>query len=335
MTLVNEENKEKFFTSFQSLVSYLLENSGIQEEDLPPLLETFLSSKLATEQDVTDNTNVQGLITVTTAATAARKAIEEWVQLAPESLDTLHEIATALQNDPEIIQKLFDLLAGKASKKDLDKRQLTSNVDFNKESWDEFFTWGAAGFAAMNAGIYHGVATAGRIGLSAEYADIAPEEECNLNISVSVEQYRVVTLTQGNFISDQVRIPVNHLNQVEQLSFLKNGVRSPVLLEDIDSSSETELLISNTDWLVDDEIKLVFITHVPMSMPKKVYVAATTYAQGADFYRSAKTINGTLQTQTYLTSNVWRSNSMDLSFTIETIISAINDAIPDDEANPQ
>lgn len=331
MSLVNEENKTRFFTSFQSLVDYLLENSGIQEEDLPAILEAFLTANLATDTDVLENTNTERVITVSTAAVAARKAIEEWVQLAPDSLDTLQEISTALQNDPEIIQKLFDLLSGKASQSDLDKRQLTSNVDFAKAEWDAFFNWNSAGFNSVKAGIYHGVATAGRLGLLTQYPDVPEDENCNVTVSVSTEQYKIYTLTAANFIGEQVRLPINHLNQIDKVSFTVNEERVVVPTEDIDTESETEILVSNVSWQEGDLISLTFLTHVPMSLTKRVYAAVTTYAQGAEFFRTAKVLNGTLQTENMMVPNVWRSSSMDLEFTIDTIISAINEAIPDDE----
>lgn len=329
MSLINEENKTKFFSSFQSLVDYLLENSGIQEEDLPPILTAFLTSNLASEEDVSNFTNVDKVITVATAQQSARKAIEEWVQLAPDSLDTLQEIATALQNDPDILQKMFDLIAGKANQSDIDKRQVYSNIDFSSASWDAFFTFGAGGLSSKPSAIYHGVATTKRLRIADQYPNVPETEKCNVTVSISTEQYRILTLTEGNVIGDAIRLPVNHLNQVAKLHFVKNDVLYPVELDAIDSSSETELLITGTDWIADDVITMIFITHVNMEMTKRVFVNVATQAQGADFYRTAKIHNGSLQTENILEANVWRSSSLDLSYTIETIISAINEAIPD------
>ena len=329
MSIINEQNKTRFFTSFQALVDYLMENSGIQEEDLPAILEAFLTSKLATDTDVLENTNTDRVITISTAATAARKAIEEWVQLAPESLDTLQEISTALQNDPDIIQKLFDLIAGNASKKDLDKRQLYSNIDFSSADWDGFFTWSGGGLFTKNAAIYHGVATSKRLGIPSQYPNVPEDEKCNVTVSIASEQYSVITLTEANFIGEQVRIPLIHQNEQANLHFLKNGTVYKVEQADIDVSAETEILISNVDWLVGEVIDLVFITNVSMGIAKRVFINVTTQAQGADFFRTVKVNNSSIVTEGILESNVWRSSSLDLSYTIDTIISAINEAIPD------
>lgn len=329
MSLINEQNKTKFFSSFQSLVDYLLENSGIQEEDLPPILTAFLTSNLASGEDVSTHTNLDKVITVATAQQSARKAIEEWVQLAPESLNTLQEISTALQNDPDILQKMFDLIAGKANQSDIDKRQVYSNIDFSSAEWDSFFTFSAGGLSSKQSAIYHGVASTKRLGIPLQYVNVPETEMCNVTVSVSTEQYRIITLTAGNEIGNEIRLPVNHLNQVGKLHFVKNDVLYPVDPANIDSSSETELLISGTDWKPADVITMIFITHVNMEMTKRVFVNVTTQAQGADFFRTAKIHNGSLQTENILEANVWRSSSLDLSYTIETIISAINEAIPD------
>lgn len=342
MSLINEENKTRFFTSFQSLVDYLLENSGIQEEDLPPILNSFLTSNKATASDVENQTNLNQVLTVATGDAVARRAIEEWVQLAPESLNTLEELSAAFQNDPDIIQKLFDLLATKADKSAVDDLRLFSNVKFNSADWDEFLTWGAAGLQSKASGIYHGQGTAKRLGItqfydSETYTDMREEEPCDVTIKVTVLQSKVFVLEPAHFVGADVRLAVTHLNQMSKSTIYKSAADTDIVQkinpEDINDENESFVTISNQDWLEGDRIVIVFDTYVEMGLVKTILVNAETSAAGCDFFRTVKVINGSIVTTDRMVSNVWRSNSLDLDLTIDSLIEAINEAIPDEPAS--
>lgn len=86
------------------------------------LVENFA---LAVKADLTTKTAVEidGInnqyTTPKTAFYLAQKAIEEISNTAPETLDTINEIAAALQGNPDIIQNILDTLGTKASTTDL------------------------------------------------------------------------------------------------------------------------------------------------------------------------------------------------------------------------
>lgn len=84
-------------------------------ENFALAVKADLQTKTAAEVDGINNQYT----TPQTAYYLATKAIEEISGTAPETLDTINEIAAALQNNPDIIQNILDTLGTKASTTDL------------------------------------------------------------------------------------------------------------------------------------------------------------------------------------------------------------------------
>lgn len=90
------------------------------------ITETELSSAISGKADVSDIPNVSGFETKTDASNKLAEAktytntkVSNLVGTAPTTLDTLQEIATAIQENETVVEALNDAIGNKANKSDL------------------------------------------------------------------------------------------------------------------------------------------------------------------------------------------------------------------------
>lgn len=108
--------KNDLTSSFTSLITRIqasIQNVSDSAIDLTDVAN-YITGILATDTQAEDNTNNVNLITPHSANIAAQKAISDWVGATPEALDTLQEIATALNDDANAVDNLLAQIGTKA-----------------------------------------------------------------------------------------------------------------------------------------------------------------------------------------------------------------------------
>lgn len=104
-------------------------------ENLALALKSDLATKTPSE---IDNINHQ-YVTPKTAYYLAQRAVATISSTAPETLDTINEIAAALQNNPDIIQNILDELGNKVSVANLNQAiSAITKADFDLDKVENF-----------------------------------------------------------------------------------------------------------------------------------------------------------------------------------------------------
>lgn len=153
-------------TAISGLVERLITSSGIKASEVNELIATYVGELLATDEEALSGTGA-GLTNVDQSMMVAKKAISDWVGATPGALDTLIELADALQNNPDVITEILASLSTKASIEYVDSKLgsigVVTNVDFSEAKYNGIFSADGATINDVAAAKYLGLATAGRL----------------------------------------------------------------------------------------------------------------------------------------------------------------------------
>ncbi len=166
--MISNASKTKLTNSIRSLVERLSVETRFSRAEAEAVVRDYVLGIMSTDSDVAAQVlTAEKITTVKHSYQLAQKAIAVLVGAAPESLNTLQEIATALNNDADIVgeillrlgtveQDTFDLLS------ELNNFRGRFNTDFtNHRLLSEF------AFELLNqpAGIFVGKATTTQLGI--------------------------------------------------------------------------------------------------------------------------------------------------------------------------
>ena len=111
-----------------SLNNYITSNNQVVND--------ISSSRLSKSQYVVDQANIQALITDLTNTKSDKTYVDERFTnllggVLPSTLDTIHEISQALQNDNNSINSIITTLGTKVSQSDYDNYVLLNNSNIS------------------------------------------------------------------------------------------------------------------------------------------------------------------------------------------------------------
>lgn len=175
MSSITPEQNTSLQNALSGLVQRLLAQAGLTIGEVNQAITTYVNGIVAGDAEAQSGTG-PGLVSTSQATMVANKAIEDWVSDAPGALDTLREIAAALQDNPDIISEILTQLGLKASIEYVDglfgNIALKQNVNFNDASYDGLFAIGGKTVNDILPAKHLGTGTAGR--LSFGLADHVP-----------------------------------------------------------------------------------------------------------------------------------------------------------------
>lgn len=175
MSSITPEQNTSLQNALSGLVQRLLAQAGLSIEEVNQAITTYINGIVADDVEAQSGTGA-GLVSTSQATMVANKAIEDWVSDAPGALDTLREIATALQDNPDIISEILTQLGLKASIEYVDSLfgnvALKQNVNFDDASYDGLFAVAGMSVNDITPAKHLGTGTAGR--LSFGLADHVP-----------------------------------------------------------------------------------------------------------------------------------------------------------------
>lgn len=148
--------KDNLLVSLAQMIARVQQTSGMSEEQVVTLLGTYFASDV----EAIDKANVTHLLTPKGGYLAAKAAIDEWVGASPELLNTIQEIAEALNGDPDAFNTLMTAInENKVKVLELESRQM---VLFDTDT--RFFGRTALAMEDVPLGIYHGQAAVATLG---------------------------------------------------------------------------------------------------------------------------------------------------------------------------
>lgn len=103
---ISQAAKDNLLLAIQGLVARIQSTAGLSAEEVGTLITGYFADDVAAGVG-TDLAATDKITTVKGAYIAAEKVLADWIGTAPEALDTLQEIADALNNDPDIINTLM------------------------------------------------------------------------------------------------------------------------------------------------------------------------------------------------------------------------------------
>lgn len=104
--------KSTLETSLQSMVSRILA-SALDETEVTAVFNTLFTGRIADAATVDTGTATDKVMSVAQSKRKIDEAIAALVNSAPAALDTINELAAALNNDPNIIGNLTTLIGTK------------------------------------------------------------------------------------------------------------------------------------------------------------------------------------------------------------------------------
>lgn len=182
-------------TSITGLISRLLDQAGLSTEEVNQLITDYVTDIRATDLEA-QSAEGEGLVSTSQAKMVASATIDEWVGAAPGALDTLKEIADALQSNPDVITEILASLATKASIEYVDSKVtglgVISGVDFNESAYDGLLNQNDANVNSMGPGKYLGSATVARLELAGAdvIADVITATPGDLRVNVEADVVR-------------------------------------------------------------------------------------------------------------------------------------------------
>lgn len=99
--------------ALQGMVSRIMATAGVSEAEATTLANAAIVAATATTAEVNTGTSTTKLMNVAETKRKIDEAVAALVASAPEALDTINELAAALNNDPNIIQNLTTIIGEK------------------------------------------------------------------------------------------------------------------------------------------------------------------------------------------------------------------------------
>lgn len=166
MSQITQEQNDALQSALSGLVTRLLSQAGLTEQEVNQLIVSYVEGVVATDEEAATGTG-SGLVSTSQAMLVAQKAIDDWVGATPGALDTLTELADALQNNPDVISEILAQLATKASVDYVNSLManvgVVQNADFNSADYDGLFAINGKTVNDITPSKHQGFATAARL----------------------------------------------------------------------------------------------------------------------------------------------------------------------------
>lgn len=221
MSQITQEQNDSLQTALSGLVTRLLSQAGLTSEEVNQLIVSYVGGIVATDPEAETGAGA-GLVSTSQAMIVAQKAIEDWVGATPGALDTLTELANALQNNPDVISEILASLADKASIDYVNSLManvgVVQNADFNAAEYDGLFTINGKTVNDVSPSKHQGFATAARLNFNgADEVDgvttaIADGTMIMVEADVAVGGARVVSTATSETGTGQITFPLDHNN---------------------------------------------------------------------------------------------------------------------------
>ena len=110
---VTAPTKAALEAALQGMISRIMATAGVSEAEATALAEAAITGRIATAAEVDTGTSTTKVMNVVQTKRKIDEAVAALVNSAPEALDTINELAAALNNDPNIIGNLTTMIGEK------------------------------------------------------------------------------------------------------------------------------------------------------------------------------------------------------------------------------
>ena len=205
MSKITQEQNNQLQTALSGLVGRILAQAGLTSEQVNQLIVSYVEGIVATDEEAATGVGT-GLVSTDQATVVANKAIEDWVGATPGALDTLQEIATALQDNPDVITEILTQLGEKASVEYVDSLManvgVVQNADFQAAMYDGLFAVDSKTVNDITPSKYQGFATASRLNFNGADMVEGVSEAISANTSIMVEVDVAVAGARVDIVAD-------------------------------------------------------------------------------------------------------------------------------------
>lgn len=109
--MISQQAKTRLLTSVTNLVNRLEAQTRFSRTEAEAVVRDYVLGIMSTDDDVVQSVlSTEKIATVKHSYQVAQRAIATWVGNAPEALDTLTEIAQALNNDSDVVYEILQRL---------------------------------------------------------------------------------------------------------------------------------------------------------------------------------------------------------------------------------
>lgn len=315
--VITPETKLKFFDSIEGLVLRLLEDAKVTWEEVLPHITRWYIENSPTAAEILDKNSTK-ITNVSQTYKIAKAAIDEWIGVTPGALDTLTEIAQALHNDADIINKLIAQIAQKVDKKDFMRLTVYPNSDFEHEYFDGIMNWDVGAISTFNPGIYSGLCSTSRVRIDSSYEDLPDVSAVNVQIHIASIQKFVVMASAA-----QTDFDIKHNGWVPRAIYVNGNLQQNATF-DIDAVDVVK--VAGAVINQDDEVRIEFIAGEAIpETSSEVTMQMSASIGGNEFKRGILIKDGQPLDDSKYFTNKWSSPTYDQMATMDFVTQALVD----------